>query len=78
MRIDLLCKMIDQTLLRWPTSLQDLSLTIRDLTFCVAFNKTLRASKVSEANKAGQVSHPVQAKLAGAWGLVQADCTVQK
>ena len=50
-------------LVRWPTSLQDLTLTHSDLTFCVAFNKTIRASKVSGANEAEQVSHTVWAKL---------------
>ena len=40
-----------------------------NLTFPVAFNKTM---KVGEA---GQVSQPVQGKQAGAGGLVQADRT---
>ena len=58
------------------TALQDLTLTLRDLTFRVAFNKTLRASKESGASKAGQVSQPVPGKQAGAGGPVQGNHTV--
>ena len=70
------CKMIDQTMLRWPTSLQDLTLSLRDLNVHVAFNKTVRASKPSWASKAGQVSEPVWEKQAVAGGPVQGDRTV--
>ena len=44
------------------------------LTFHVAFNKTVRASKASWASEAVEVSQPVQAKRAGE--PVQADRTV--
>ena len=57
--------MTDQTLLRRPASFQDLFLTLRDLTFRVALNKTVRASGASQA---WQLSQPVQAKRARAGG----------
>ena len=49
---------------------------VKDPTFLVAFNKTLRASKASRASEAGQVSQPVPAKRAVTGGPVQADHTV--
>ena len=55
---------------------QSLANKVKDLTFRVAFNKTVRASKASGASEAGEVSQPVRAKRAGAGGPVQADRTV--
>ena len=50
--------------------------TIKDLTFLVAFNKTVVASEASGASEAGQVNQPVQEKQAGDGGPVQAKPTV--
>ena len=72
------CKMTNHTLLRWPTSLQNLTLALKDLTFLVAFNKNTRVSKASGASEAWQVSQPVLAKWAIAGGFVQADLTAYK
>ena len=46
-------------------------LTLMDLTFHLAFNKTLRASKAIGASKAGQVSQPVRAKSKASRPLIQ-------
>ena len=66
---------------RWPAFVADrlsvaslfmnLNLNfLQHLTFHVAFNKNLKASKASGASEAGQVFQPVRAKQAGAWGPV--------
>ena len=67
--------MTDQTLVRWPTKVNYVKKVnkVKDFTFHVAFNKTLRASEASEASKAWQVCQPVRVKQAGAEGPVQAN-----
>ena len=51
-------------------------LTLRDLNFHVAFNKTIRASEASGVSEAGQVSQQVRERQDRAEGPVQADRTV--
>ena len=69
--------------LRWPTKVRLSTLTLgifyifHRLWWTRACNEIVRVSKVSGASKAGEVSQPVRAKLAGAGGPVQADRTVK-
>ena len=74
-----LCKMTDCTLKMTDCTLKmtDLLMTLnlnslQHLTVCVAFNKTLRASK--GATEAGQMTESVLAKKARGGGHIQANC----